>query len=135
MLARPVGGGGKVAIQGFLYGQGDLSNSGRPARPARLRQGRRLTFVNRDASRTIYHTVTACRAPCNRSTGIAYPLANGPVDFDSGELGFGPRGFTAAANRATWRTPRGLKAGTYTYFCRVHPFMRGAFKVAPRARR
>ena len=135
MLARPVSGGGKVAIQGFLYGQGDLNQSGRRARPARVRQGRRLTFVNRDARRTIFHTVTACRAPCNRSTGIAYPLANGPVDFDSGELGFGPRGFTAAANRATWRTPRGLKPGTYAYFCRVHPFMRGAFKVARRARR
>ena len=22
-----------------------------------------------------------------------------------------------------------LKAGTYTYFCRVHPFMRGSFRV------
>ena len=36
------------------------------------------------------HTITACKAPCNRTTGIAYPLANGPVDFDSGNLGFGP---------------------------------------------
>ena len=75
------------------------------------------------------HTITACKAPCNRTTGIAYPLANGPVDFDSGNLGFGPPGMTAAANRDTWKTPRTLKPGTYTYFCRVHPFMRGAFKV------
>ena len=36
---------------------------------------------------------------------------------------------TAAANRDTWRTPKRLKRGTYTYFCRVHPFMRGAFRV------
>jgi len=55
------------------------------------------------------------------------------IDFDSGELGFGPQGFTAAANRATWDTPKRLKPGTYTYFCRVHPFMRGAFKVKPKA--
>jgi plastocyanin len=130
LLARPVG--GKVAIEGFVYGQGDLGLTGRRGRPARVRQGRGLTFVNRDARRTIYHTVTACKAPCNRSTGIAYPLANGKVDFDSGELGFGPRGFTAAANRDRWTTPRDLKPGTYTYFCRVHPFMRGAFEVKRR---
>lgn len=132
LLARPVGGSGKVAIRGFVYGRGDLSSTGRRGRPARVRRGRGLTFVNRDARRTIYHTVTACRAPCNRTTGIAYPLANGPVDFDSGELGFGPRGFTAAANRVRWRTPRRLEPGTYTYFCRVHPFMRGAFEVTRR---
>ena len=73
--------------------------------------------------------ITSCRAPCNRSTGIAYPLANGPVRFDSGNLGFGPAFATAAANRNTWRTPRGLRDGTYTYFCKIHPFMRGAFRV------
>ena len=22
-----------------------------------------------------------------------------------------------------------LKSGTYTYFCRIHPFMRGSFRV------
>jgi plastocyanin len=99
-----------------------------------VRRGRGLTFVNRDARREIFHTITACRAPCNRTTGIAYPLADGKVDFDSGELGFGPKGFTAAANRDTWTTPKRLRPGTYTYFCRVHPFMRGAFKVAQRKR-
>ena len=123
------GNGSKVAIKGFVYGQGDLSMTGRRGRPARVRRGRGLKFVNRDAKRTIFHTVTACKAPCNRTTGIAYPLADGEVDFDSGTLGFGPRGFTAAANRDTWTTPKRLKAGTYTYFCRVHPFMRGAFEV------
>jgi hypothetical protein len=75
------------------------------------------------------HSITSCRAPCNRSTGIAYPLADGKVRFDSGNLGYGPQGFTAATNRVSWKTPRSLKPGTYTYFCRVHPFMRGAFKV------
>ncbi len=132
MLSRPVPGNGKVAIQGFVYAQGDLSTTGRRGRPARVRKGRGLTFVNRDARRTIYHTITACKAPCNRTTGIAYPLADGKVDFDSGELGFGPRGFTPAANRDKWTTPKRLAAGKYTYFCRVHPFMRGAFEVKPR---
>jgi plastocyanin len=132
LLSRPVPSRGGVAIQAFMYGQGDLSIGGAHGRPPRVRAGRTLRFVNRDARRTVFHTITACRAPCNRSTGIAYPLADGRVDFDSGQLGFGPRGFTAAANRDTWSTPRGLAPGTYTYFCRVHPFMRGAFAVTRR---
>jgi plastocyanin len=118
-----------LAITDFLYGQGDLLRGGAASRPPEVAPGQSLTFVNRDAARTIYHTITACRAPCNRTTGIAYPLADGAVDFDSGELGFGPEGFTAAANRDTWSTPATLGPGTYTYFCRVHPFMRGAFRV------
>jgi plastocyanin len=125
---------GTVTIRDFSYGRGDLLQTGRRGRPPVVGQGRSMTFRNADASDDIYHTITACRAPCNRTTGIAYPLANGPVDFDSGELGFGPSFATAAANRATWRTPRKLKAGTYTYFCRVHPFMRGAFRVKGKKR-
>jgi plastocyanin len=120
-----------VAIRDFVYARGDLSTPGRAGRPPLVRPGRALTFRNDDSdAQPIYHTITACRAPCNRATGIAYPLADGKVDFDSGELGFGPRFATAAANRDTWRTPRTLRPGTYTYFCRVHPFMRGAFRVA-----
>jgi plastocyanin len=118
-----------LAITDFLYGQGDLLRGGAASRPPQIAPGQSLTFLNRDAAKTIYHTITACRAPCNRTTGIAYPLADGPVDFDSGELGFGPQGFTAAANRDTWSTPTTLGDGTYTYFCRVHPFMRGSFRV------
>jgi plastocyanin len=118
-----------LAITDFLYGQGDLLRGGADSRPPEIAPGQSLTFVNRDAARTIYHTITACKAPCNRTTGIAYPLADGPVAFDSGELGYGPAGFTAAANRDRWSTPTNLGPGTYTYFCRVHPFMRGAFRV------
>ena len=51
------------------------------------------------------------------------------MDFDSGELGYGPQGFTPAANRDTWTTPSNLGPGTYSYFCRIHPFMRGSFRV------
>ena len=76
------------------------------------------------------HRLQGALQPRRRASPTRSP--NGKVDFDSGELGFGPRGFTAAANRDTWTTPKGLKPGTYTYFCRVHPFMRGAFKVKPK---
>jgi hypothetical protein len=124
----------QVTVDGFVYSQGDFSNVGMPLRPAVVRQGQQLTFLNRDSSKTIFHTITSCKLPCNGSTGIAYPLADGPQTFDSGELGFGLAGFTAAANRDSWQSPANLPVGTYSYFCRIHPFMRGAFRVIPAAK-
>jgi plastocyanin len=119
----------RLRVEGFRYTKGDVYTRGRLGRPPAVRAGRRLRFVNRDAQDGILHTITACRAPCNRSTGVAYPLADGRGRFDSGSLGTGG---APASGRVSWRTPRRLKAGTYTYFCRVHPFMRGAFRVKPR---
>jgi plastocyanin len=136
--ARSLGNGAaasNVFIEGFVYGLGDFNVNGRKGRPPVVKAGQSLTFTNLDATPEIsaqqsaYHTITACKAPCTATTGIAYPLANGNVQFDSGELGYGPGGFTPAANRNTWSTPKRLKPGTYTYFCRIHPFMRGAFRV------
>lgn len=121
---RPAG--GPIRITNFIYGRGDLNAGG--SIPT-VRRGQSLTFLNADDARTIWHTITACRAPCTGTTGIAYPLANGRIDFDSGELGTGPRGFSPVTGSTTWRTPRNLPLGTYTYFCRIHPFMRGAFRV------
>jgi plastocyanin len=118
-----------VDISEFIYRQGDLTGAGRAGLPPVVSPGQALTFVNDDAPRDIFHTITACRTPCTATTGIAFPLANGTTAFDSGELGFGPVGFTAAANRKEWQTPTDLATGTYTYFCRIHPFMRGAFRV------
>jgi plastocyanin len=129
LLAAPPPPARTVPISGFLYGQGDLGITGRKGRPPTIRPGQTLRFVNGDAKRNIFHTITSCKAPCNRATGIAYPLADGPVRFDSGNLGFGPEGRTPAAQRIAWRTPKTIRPGTYTYFCRVHPFMRGAFRV------
>jgi plastocyanin len=161
----------KVKIRNFVYGQGDLTMPGRKGLPPSVPQGQSLTFVNEDQPLTErFHTVTACQAPCNRGTGIGFPLADGAGLFDSGELGFGPTisgglygdagnvAMTAVVNTpapaekcakggagpvmkaiaascvgtATWKTPKNLKPGTYTYFCRVHPFMRGAFRVVPK---
>ena len=134
LLAAPPPPSRTVPVRGFLYGRGDLGLTGRRGRPPTVRPGRRLRFVNRDARRNVFHTITSCRAPCNGATGVAHPLANGPVRFDSGNLGFGPEGLTPAAQRISWKTPRKMRAGTYTYFCRVHPFMRGAFRVAGKRR-
>jgi hypothetical protein len=164
----------RVTIRNFAFDQGDLTSRGSRGRPASVEEGRQLTFVNRDAPLTIrFHTITACKAPCNRTGGIGYPLADGRTIFDSGELGFGPtlssrlystgtgdstpitaaKPIPARAERcnevpglvkvvsngcvgaAAWKTPKTLKPALYTYFCRIHPFMRGAFRVVPRSRK
>ncbi len=120
--AKPV-----IQIGDFLYGQGDML-LGDPI--PTVQAGGVITFDNIDAplENGIWHTITACKAPCNQSTGIAYPLADGDVTFDSGELGnAGP----PTSGLTTWSTPADLAPGTYTYFCRIHPFMRGAFRVTP----
>ena len=129
---------GPVDVKSFVYALGSLTSGGAKQRPPTVRQGGTLTFRNLDSPRgespasSIYHTITACKAPCNKATGIAYPLADSARPFDSGELGFGPEQATAAANRVAWKTPKTLSPGTYSYFCRVHPFMRGAFRVKRR---
>ena len=120
-------------IKDFIYGAGDLTIG----RPPTVKQGQSLTFTNLDSPEggsevtAIYHTITGCKAPCNKVAGVAYPLADGAT-FDSGELGYGSGFSSAAANRSSWSTPKSLSPGTYTYFCRIHPFMRGSFRVVPR---
>ena len=104
-----------------------------------IEPGQSLTFHNSDANPddNAFHTITACKDPCTGTTGIAYPISNGPVTFDSGELGYNgqrdsfPGADAPAADTDTWKTPSDLPSGTYTYFCRIHPFMRGAFRVEP----
>lgn len=160
----------RVVIKDFVFRNGDLTLRGKAGRPPRVRQGQSLEFVNADDPLAVrFHTITACRAPCNRTGGIGYPLADARRIFDSGELGYGPTigagsyaggesgsvPITAVVPKPTdradcagvpglvgaladgcvgttvYRTPQNLPPGTYTYFCRVHPFMRGAFRVVP----
>ena len=136
---------GGIKIQDFLYSLGGYSAvKGAPTslmRPPVIRPGQTVTFTNNDAlfgapdNDQIWHSVTSCKAPCNRGTGIGYPLARGPVKFDSGELGYGSgtsSGVTTGSN--VYTTPPLTKPGTYTYFCRIHPFMRGSIRVKPRAK-
>jgi hypothetical protein len=118
-----------ISVNGFTYALGDLRLPGERGRPPVVKRGQSLLFTlsQQDNSREIYHSITSCKPPCNRSTGIAYPLADGRFQFDSGQLG--TRQVPPAIGRVTWNTPATLPKGTYTYFCRIHPFMRGAFRV------
>ncbi len=125
-----------IGIQSFAYRADPNAGLSVPT----IEPGQTLTFQNYDAVPSVnaFHTITACKDPCTGKTGVAYPIANGPVTFDSGELGFngnnGGVGNAPAADRDTWQTPKDLPTGTYTYFCRIHPFMRGAFRVEPQSK-
>jgi len=120
---------GFVNLLNFRYQLGDLSLSGSDRNPPVIHAGQTLTFRNAtDNADGIYHSITSCKAPCNRKTGIAYPIANGNVQFESGTLGSAKPPATGALQ---WTTPSNLAPGTYTYFCRIHPFMRGSFRVEP----
>ena len=113
-----------VDISHFLYGASDLT-ARKPI--ATVAQGQSITFDNLDADgQEVWHSITSCKAPCTATTGVAYPLADANISFDSGQLGDGAR---PRSGTDTWSTPADLPVGTYTYFCRVHPFMRGAFRV------
>ncbi len=117
-----------IPIGSFEYGAGDLAAKGKVPT---VTEGQQITFDNFDAGdQNVWHSITACKAPCTGSTGVAYPLADADVQFDSGQLGTGG---PPTSGSTTWSTPADLAPGTYTYFCRVHPFMRGAFRVVPPA--
>jgi plastocyanin len=117
--------GGSIDILDFKYQLGDLSLGGAGKNPPVIPQGASVTFTNLEDGKRLYHSITSCKAPCNRATGIAYPIADSKVQFESNTLGTR----TPAAGTTSWTTPNNLKPGTYTYFCRIHPFMRGSFRV------
>jgi plastocyanin len=128
----------EVAIADFLYAPGDLSTIEMTGVPT-VKLGDTLDFTNFEGT-TIYHTVTSCAFPCLGQTGTAFPLSDGetstgrPVDFDSSELGIGAPAIGPAKQTLRWGLPiteeEGFRPGdVVTYFCRIHPSMRGAFEV------
>jgi plastocyanin len=119
---------GPISIGGYTYSAGDFRLPGSLGRPALVERGDQLTFqlAAGDQATETWHSVTSCKSPCNRSTGISYPIADGEIQFDSGQLGVGG---APTVNRTTWSTPPDLPLGTYTFFCRIHPLMRGALRV------
>lgn len=111
----------------FKYQFGDLSLGAPAGLPPVIHAGQTLTFRDAgDNAKGVYHSITSCKPPCNRSTGVAYPIADSNVQFESGTLGTASPPATGALQ---WTTPDNLAPGTYTFFCRIHPFMRGSFRV------
>ena len=130
-----------VTIQHYQYDPGGFFTAGSADCVPTVTQGQTVTFTNQDAphsdvgflnplspyGKAVFHTVTSCQNPCGLDTGISYPLAQGGATFDSGQLGLGNH--PPQSGYVSWSTPKGLKPGLYTYYCRIHPFMRGVFRV------
>jgi hypothetical protein len=136
--AKPGSPANHVAIGDFVYAPGDLSMISMTGVPT-VKLGNTLDFTNLDGA-AIYHTVTSCSFPCLGATGTSFPLSNGKtslgrkLDFDSSELGVGTPYIGPAKQELSWGLPvtraDGFKPGeVVTYFCRIHPSMRGAFEV------
>jgi hypothetical protein len=127
-----------IGIANFQYFPGDLGQASSTGVP-RVKLGTDLKFFNSEGL-GIYHTVTTCKFPCLGPTSASFPVPDGssnqgrPFDFDSSELGIGLPEVGATSQRLDWSLPvtdkNGFKPGeVVTYFCRIHPFMRGAFEV------
>jgi plastocyanin len=133
---------------GFTYGLADLGVIEQTGIPL-VKRGQPVRFWNEDATARVWHTFTRCKEPCTGATGVDYPVANGgngrfgdPMDFDSGEIGWGLP-FEPAKQQVGGNDPYDEKwvqdafywtftpqrTGTFTFWCRIHPSMRGAFKV------
>ena len=130
-----------IGIGDFLYEPGDLSTLSTTGIPT-VKLGSSLTFTNFDSGIDVYHTITTCKFPCLGDTGASYPLPDGETNLgrklslDSSELGYGPPTISGVKNQAQWTIPvtpaEGYQPGEIvTYYCRIHPGMRGAFKVVP----
>ena len=132
----------------FTYGQADFNALDKTGIP-QVKRGTPVRFWNLDESMNVWHTFTACALPCSGPTSVNYPLADGgngnphdPMNFESMELGYGasfdptksqvggsgPYDQHWMESGVSWTfTP--TRDGVYSFYCRVHPGMRGAFKV------
>ncbi|HMT05610.1 MAG TPA: hypothetical protein PKD76_08705 [Solirubrobacterales bacterium] len=120
--------GGPFTIADYFYNGADFRLPGALGRPPVVNQGQSFTFKlsEFDIQNEVWHSLTSCKAPCNKSTGISYPIPDGEFQFESGQMG---PGVPPTVGYTQWSTPNTLPKGTYTFFCRIHPLMRGAFRV------
>ena len=115
-----------IDISNFAYASGDMSIA---TSVPTIKQGQSITFDNLDAplGNGIWHTITDCARAVRRQHRYRVPARQRARSSST------PVSSASAARRrpgsVTWSTPTNLPPGTYTYFCRIHPFMRGAFRV------
>ena len=124
--------GGPFNIGAYSYEAGNFRLPGAAGRPPVVKAGQTFTFqlTGADISNQVWHSLTSCKSPCNKSTGIAYPLPDGEFQFDSGQLGnLNGNASPPTVGRESWTTPANLPIGTHTFYCRIHPLMRGAIRV------
>ena len=104
---------------------------GQPGLPAPVvAKGDPLMFVNDDyAAGLVRHTITTCKFPCNGPAMANYPFPDGVID--SGPLGYMVEdAYVSYQTVPVWELDTtNLNPGFYSYYCRLHAFMRGGFYV------
>jgi hypothetical protein len=131
-----------ISMEGFTYGPLDMGVAANVM--PQVKKGTTMTFVNPDTAAMIWHTVTRCKAPCTGATSASYPLADGgwmeenvadlgrartdwaSMDFESAIL---CAGLGCADEPVTKWSFKPSRTGVFTFWCRIHPTMRGAFEV------
>lgn len=119
-----------VHIVGHQYLPGNLGLEGEPLGPPVVERGERLLFINEDyAEGAVRHSITSCRAPCNGAYFANYPFHDGV--FHSGALGYAwQETYVSAKDEPRWELDTSdLRKGYYTFYCQLHPWMRGSFYV------
>jgi hypothetical protein len=120
----------EVHISGFSYVPGDLNFDGPLGAPPKVKQGSVLRVINDDAALGVRHSITSCDWPCNGPYVANYPQPNGL--FHSGKLGnldYIDGGITGTDTTPVWEFTANLPPGMYSYYCVIHPTMRGAIEV------
>lgn len=118
-----------VTIGAFVYAPGNLGTTEATGVPW-VNQGESLTFVNADwAEALVRHSITSCAFPCNGGYYANYPFHDGT--FDSGSLGFTPvETYERGSDAPVWTLDTSdLEPDIYSYYCRLHPTMKGSFAV------
>lgn len=137
----------ELVAAGFTYGEADLGVLAQMGVP-QLTLGTPTRFWNADSLIRVPHTWTRCKAPCTGTVGVDYPAADGGngkvndfMDFDSTQVGYGlpwdqqsgqfggSKSFDEALRDGAYWEFTPTRTGVYTFFCRIHPAMRGAFEV------
>jgi plastocyanin len=135
-----------IRATAFSYGDADFAFIGQTGIP-RVRVGQPVRFWNNDSLGGIWHTFTRCKEPCTGTYGLDYPTANGSaatddvMDFDSTQIGYGMfyspasgqigghKDWDEVARDGLYWDFTPARPGTYTFWCRIHPSMRGAVKA------
>jgi hypothetical protein len=120
-----------INIAGFAYVPGDLALPAELGAPPKVSKAAgTLTLVNEDAAMNVRHTFTSCPAPCNGAYVSNYPLPDGGFDSDKmGNVDPIDGGLSGDWYPTYELELSAMDTGLYTYFCRIHPWMRGAFEI------
>lgn len=121
-----------IHIAGFQYYPGGYGLPGALGAPAKVSKSGGLTILNEDVAGNIRHSLTTCVWPCSGGYVSNYPLSDGTLH--TGKLGNadpidgGGNGPEDLPNYSVNMSK--LDVGEfYSYYCTIHPTMRGSFEV------